>query len=99
MTDSKYENRYWSVDDNDVYKLQFTQFYFYDDNVILKFVRDKDDEELFWYVSDLLKVESDCISAHSIDEAKEAFEEKVIEYIQDKIYYYEEMLEKFNEEV
>ena len=86
-------NKYWH-DENGVYELHFTHFY--DDEVILKFVQDKDDVDTFWYVSDLLKVEHDCINANSIEEVKEEFEEKVIEWIVDQIAYYEEMLEKFD---
>lgn len=98
MTDKnkKYENRYWLVND-DVFELHFTQFY--DDKVILKFVQDKDDSENYIYVSDLLNVEHDEIQADSVEDAMEQFEDMVIEYIQEQIYYYEEMLERFNEEV
>ena len=98
MTDKnkKYENRYWLVND-DVFELHFTQFY--DDKVILKFVQDKDDSENYIYVSDLLNVEHDEIQADSVEDAMEKFEDMVNEYIQEQIYYYEEMLERFNEEV
>lgn len=59
-TQRKHENRYWLVNDN-VYELHFTQFY--DDEVILKFIQDKEDLESYIYVSDLLKVEHDEILA------------------------------------
>jgi len=91
----KYENRYWLVN-NDVYELHFTQFY--DDEIILKFIQDKDDLENYIYVSDLLNVEHGEILADSIKDAMKQFEEYVIEYIQEKISYYEEMLDKFQEE-
>lgn len=92
----KYQNRYWLVND-DVYELHFIQFY--DDEVILKFIQDKDDSENYIYVSGLLNVEHDEIFADSIEDAMEQFENMVIEHIQEEISYYEEMLDKFQEEV
>lgn len=89
------QNKYWH-EENGVYELHFTHFY--NDEVIIKFVQDKDDPETFWFVSDFLNVESDCINTDSIEDAKEEFEEKVEEYIEDQIAYYEEMLERFKEE-
>lgn len=91
----KYENRYWLANDN-VYELHFTQFY--DDKVILKFVQDKNDSGNYIYVSDLLKVEHDDITAESVEDAMEQLEDMVIVHIQDEISYYEEMLKKFHEE-
>lgn len=94
-TQRKYENRYWLVNDN-VYELHFTQFY--DDEVILKFIQDKEDSESYIYVSDLMKVEHDEILADSVEDAMEQFEDMVVDHIQEEIAYYEEMLEKFQEE-
>ena len=91
----KYEYRYW-LDNDDVFELHFTQFY--DEQVILKFKQDKDDPENYIYVSDLLKVEYDEIYADSVDDAMELFDDMIIDYIEDKISYYEKMLEKFQEE-
>ena len=91
----EYENRYWSVKDG-VYELHFTQFY--DDEIILKFIQDKDDSENYIYVSDLLNVEYDEEFAESVEDAMDQFENKVIDYIQEQISYYEEMLDKFQEE-
>ena len=91
----EYENRYWLKND-DVYELHFIQFY--DDEVILKFIQDKDDLENYIYVSDLLNVEHDEILAESAEDAIEQFEDMVIEHIKEKIAYYEEMLDKFQEE-
>lgn len=91
----KYENRYWLAND-DVFELHFAKFY--DDEIILKFVKDKDDSENYIYVSDLLNVEHDDIQADSVEDAMEQFEDMIIEYIQEQINYYEGMLEKFNEE-
>lgn len=64
----EYENRYWFTND-DVYELHFTQFY--DDEIILKFVQDKEDSENYIYVSDLLNVEHDEIQADSAEDAME----------------------------
>lgn len=91
----KYENRYWLVND-DVYELHFTQFY--DDEVILKFIQDKDDSDNYIYVSNLLNVEHDEIFADSVEDAMEQFEDMVVEHIQEEISYYEEILDKFKEE-
>lgn len=91
----KYENRYWLVN-NDVFELHFTHFY--DEEIILKFVQDKDDSENYIYVSDLLNVEHGVIDADSVEDAMEQFEDMVIDHIQEQIVYYEEMLDKFNEE-
>lgn len=88
----EYENRYWLKNDN-AYELHFTQFY--DDEIILKFVQDKDDLENYIYVSELLNVEYDEIQADSIEDAMEQFEDMIVDHIKDEISYYEEMLDKF----
>lgn len=88
-------NKYW-LDNDDVYELHFTQFY--DDEIILKFIQDKNDSENYIYVSELLNVEHDEISAESVDDAMEQFEDMVIDHIKDNIAYYDEMLDKFCEE-
>lgn len=92
----EYENRYWLLN-NDVYELHFTQFY--DDEIILKFTQDKEDSENYIYVSDLLNVEHDEESTESVEDAMEQFEDMVIDYIKEKIAYYDEMLDKFQEEL
>lgn len=94
----RYKNRYWEIDESDnvlVGKLHFTQFY--DDNIVLSFTQDKEDKEIFWYISDFLKVEVDCITADSPDDAMEEFEYKIIEHIDDEISYLDDMKDKFNE--
>lgn len=91
----EYKNRYWLLND-DVYELHFTQFY--DDEIILKFVQDKRDSENYIYVSKLLNVEHDDILAESIEDAMEQFENMVVDHIQEQISYYDEMLDKFQEE-
>ncbi|MCM1234166.1 MAG: hypothetical protein NC489_29025 [Ruminococcus flavefaciens] len=79
-----------------MYELHFTQFY--DDEIILKFIQDKNDSENYIYVSELLKVEHDEILAESVDDAMEQFEDMVIDHIKDEIAYYDEMLDKFQED-
>lgn len=91
----EYENRYWLLND-DVYELHFTQFY--DDEIILKFVQDKDDLENYIYVSELLNVEHDEEFAESIEDVMEQFEDMIVDHIQEQISYYEDMLDKFQEE-
>ena len=90
----EYENRYWLLND-DVYELHFTQFY---DEIILKFIQDKEDSENYIYVSDLLNVEHDEEFAESVEDDMEQFEDMVIDYIKEKIAYFDEMLDKFQEE-
>lgn len=89
-----YENRYWLLND-DVYELHFTQFY--DDEIILKFIQDKEDSENYIYVSDLLNVEHDEEFAKSIEDAMKQFEDVIVDHIKEKIDYYDEMLDKFLE--
>lgn len=91
----EYENRYWLLNNN-VYELHFIQFY--GDKIILKFIQDKDDSENYIYVSGLLNVEHDEELAESVEDAMEQFEYMVIDYIKEKIAYYDEMLDKFQEE-
>ena len=91
----EHSNRYWLLND-DVYELHFTQFY--DDEIILKFIQDKEDSENYIYVSDLLNVEHEEILAESVEDAMEQFEDMVIDYIKEKIVYYDEILDKFQEE-
>lgn len=62
-------------------------------------MQDKDDSENYIYVSDLLNVEHDEIQADSVKDAMEQFEDMVVEHINDEISYYEEMLDKFQEEL
>lgn len=90
----EYENRYWLVN-NDAYELHFTQFY--NDEIILKFIQDKDDSENYIYVSELLNVEHDEILAESIGDAMEQFEDMIADHIQEQISYYKDMLDKFQE--
>lgn len=92
----EHENRYW-IKNDDVYELHFTQFY--DDEIILKFIQDKHDSENYIYVSKLLNVEHDDILAESIEDAMEQFEDMVVDHIQEQISYYDEILDKFQEEI
>ena len=91
----EYENRCW-IKNDDVYELHFTQFY--DDEIILKFVQDKGYSENYIYVSDLLNVEHDEEFAESVEDAMEQFENMIVDHIQEQISYYEDMLDKFQEE-
>ena len=66
--------------------------------MILGFVKDNIDTDTYIYVSELLNVENDVITAESVEDAKEQFEDMIIEYIEDEISRLESMLEKFREE-
>ena len=88
------ENRYW-IKNEDVYELHFRSYD--DDEIILKFIQDKEDASNFIYVSDMLNVEHDEITADSVEDAMEEFEYMIEEHIEDEINYYEELLRKFKE--
>lgn len=93
----KYENRYWEVGEYNGMingKLHFTQYN--DDQIILGFQQDKDDDNLFWYVSEFLNVENDCIFVHNPDEAMQDFEDMINDYIENEICLLEDLKEKFN---
>ena len=97
----EYENRYWEVGKKnkygkECYKLHFTEYY--DDEVILEFVKDNVDTDTYIYVSELLNVENDVITAESVEDAKEQFEDMIVEHIEDEIFRLESMLDKFKEE-
>lgn len=97
----EYENRYWEVGEKndfgkECYKLHFTEFY--DDEVILGFVQDEVDNDTYIYVSELLNVENDVITADSVEDAKEQFEEMVIDHIEEEISCLENKLAKFKGE-
>ena len=83
----------WVINNLGAYELHFCPFY--DDEILLSFCVDKNDKTLYWFVSDLLKIEEDCQHFDSIDEAKEEFENLIAEYFGDQIIYYEGILNKF----
>lgn len=91
----EHTNRYW-LKNNNVYELHFIQFY--DDEIILKFIQDKNNLENYICVSELLNVEHNEIWAESIEDVMEQFEDMVTDHIKDKIAYYDEMLDKFQAE-
>lgn len=101
MEDRKYENRHWEQNKfndlgNPIYELHFREYY--DDEMILGFVKDEDEDDEWIYSSNFLNVEYDIIIADSVEDAMEEFEEMIIEHIQEEISDLEERLEKFNEE-
>lgn len=89
------ENRHWIKNEN-VYELHFRPYY--DDEIILKFIQDKEDSSIFIYVSDMLNVEHDEIITDSVEEAMEEFEYMIEEHLKGEIDYYEEILRKFKED-
>lgn len=94
-----YESKHWEIEkfpDSLVGELYFTQFY--GGEVILEWQLNNNEPNTFWYVSDLLNVEHDCITADNPDDAMEQFEDMIEDHIQDQISFYEDMLEKFKEE-
>lgn len=97
----EHENWYWEVEEFPnalVGKLHFTQFY--DDEVILEWQQNNDKKDDFYYISKLMEVEYDSIyvPSESPDEAMEQFIDMIEDHIQGQIFFYEDMLEKFQEE-
>ena len=90
-------NRYWKYDEfYESWNLYFTQFY--DDEKFISFAKEYNDD---WFEITFQKeniTTNEMLEAETIEEAKEECEYKVKEYIQDQISYYEDMLEKFEEE-
>lgn len=82
--------------DNNCYQLMFELAY--DEECILKFTIDKDDETCYWYYSTLLQVEHDCIFADNIEEAKEEFEYMIRSHFEDEISYWEMTLDNWDKE-
>lgn len=89
------ENRHW-LKNEDVYELYFRPYD--DDEIILKFIQDKEDSSNFIYVSDMLNVEHDEITADSVEDVMEEFEYMIEEYLKGEMDYYEGLLRKFKEE-
>lgn len=97
----KYENRYWEIEkfnDSLVGRLHFTQFY--DDKVILTYQQNNSEKDSFYYQSELLNVEHEVlyVESESPNDAMEQFVDMIEDHITDQIYYYEDMLAKFQEE-
>lgn len=87
-------NKRW-VTDGKKYELLFRRNG--DEVCVLSFVQEIVNPTYFWFTSDELCVEYDCETADSIDEAKEIFEEKYEEYLEDQIVYYENLLDAWKE--
>ena len=74
------------------------EFYFYpyeEDNLVLTFVQDKNNENVFWYSSGMLKVEYDCIEARNVESAKEEFEDMIYNELEDRVAYYSRLSDMF----
>ena len=89
----RYKNLYWLINEDNIYELHST--YFNEDQIVLNFTIDENDLENYIYSSELLQVENEDIFAFSIDKAMEQFENIYIDYIQEKIFYYEDILKEF----
>ena len=79
-------NKYWEVGEKnkfgkECYKLHFSQFYEEEnENVVVGFVQDETDENVYIYVSEELNVEYDTIIADSIEDAKQQIEDMLVEH-------------------
>lgn len=90
------KNRYWKQNDKGAQCLYFNAYS--DKEFALAMDKNKFIDKNWIFVSDLLKVELDDFEADDLEEAKEIAEDKVLEYFQDKIYHYEAMVEKWEDE-
>lgn len=66
---------------------------------MLKFTVDQKDSSRYWYVcNDLNAPEGNYEFYDSIEEAKEDFEERYEQYLEEQVVYYDELLKQWNEE-
>lgn len=89
-------NKRW-VDYENRYDLMFCKFGG-DEECVLSFTQSKEDKTCFLFVSKDMKVEYYYEFFDSVEEAKEAFEEKYSDYLRDEISYYETLLENFEKQ-
>lgn len=97
-------NKYWEVGEKnkfgkECYKLHFSQFYEEkNENVVVGFVQDETDENVYIYVSEELNVEYDTIIADSIEDAKQQIEDMLVEHWKDEIDYLENRIKAFQDD-
>ena len=96
---NNFTNRYWELDN---YKGMLTGKLYFDPygndyETVITFQQDKNDSNLFWYESDFLHIEQDCIHDDSVDEAMEEFEYMIVDHIEDEISKWENIHERFQE--
>lgn len=96
-------NKYWEVGEKnkfgkECYKLHFSQFYEEEnENVVVGFVQDETDENVYIYVSEELNVEYDTIIADSIEDAKQQIEDMLVEHWKDEIDYLKNRIKAFQD--
>lgn len=95
---NKYANRHWKIGEKnkfgkESYLLHFIEFY--ENEIILGFVQDEKEEDVFIYSSNFMNVEDDAITADNVEDAKEIFETMIVDYINNQISDLEEKIEKF----
>lgn len=96
-------NKYWEVGEKnkfgkECYKLHFSQFYEEEnENVVVGFVQDETDENVYIYVSEELNVKYDTIIADSIEDAKQQIEDMLVEHWKDEIDYLENRIKAFQD--
>lgn len=90
------KNRYWTKDENGVYRLFFLPFGEEENEAVLSFITDRKKNNCYVYVSFLLHVEHDTIPADSPEDAMEEFEYMVMQHFATEAAYYEDMLDRFN---
>ncbi len=97
-------NKYWEVGEKnkfgkECYKLHFSQFYEEEnENVVVGFVQDETDENVYIYVSEELNVEYDTIIADSIEDAKQQIEDMLVEHWNEEIDYLENRIKAFQDD-
>lgn len=84
------------IENNGCYELHFEPYY--GDEIILNFCVDINNSERFWYCSDILKVEDDYIICDSVEEAKEEFEQMILDYYVEQAKYYDDLSNKFEDD-
>lgn len=77
--------------------MTFMNCILHSNEIILKFVPEKENSENYFYVLDLLNVKHYEEFAVLIEDAVKQFEDMVVNHIQEEINYYEEMLDEFQE--
>ena len=93
----QYANRRWI--ENDGYYL--LEAYFYDDwREVLRMRQDEDDKALWIMSSKRMNIEFDYLDeADTLEKAKEGFELKYTEYLEDQLRYYEDLINAWEEEL
>lgn len=67
---------------------------FNEDEILIKFIQDEKDKDIFWVASEFFGIEQDCYCCESEQDAKSECEYKVISYLENEIEYHETILDE-----